>query len=108
MPILQGAIERKLSSLLGAQVTFDKLNLSLFKGAIEVLGVRVGDLATVARVNIEVAIGRAIKGEFVVKSLMIERPVVTLVRRADGSFNLPKPAPRPPPAAEAPPDVVKD
>ena len=108
MPILQGAIERKLSALLGAQVTFDKLNLSLFKGAIEVLGVRVGDIATVARVNIEVAIGRALKGEFVVKSLTIERPVVNLVRRADGSLNLPKRPPRAPPAAEAPPDIVKD
>ena len=51
MPILQGALERKLSSLLGVQVNFDKLNLSLFKGAIEVLGMRVGDVATVARVN---------------------------------------------------------
>ncbi len=108
MPILQGAIERKLSALLGALVTFDKLNLSPFKGAIEVLGVRVGDVATVARVHVEVAIGRALKGEFVVKSLTIERPTVNLVRRADGSLNLPKPKSKPPAAAPAPAEAEEE
>jgi len=88
--ILQQPIQRKLSALLGAEVTFDKLNFSLLGGSIEAVGVKVGDLLTVDRVVAKVAVARAIKGEIVVTSLTIERPVVTLVRSADGSFNLPK------------------
>ena len=37
------------------------------------------------------ALTAALKKEFVVKSLTIEKPVVTIVRGADGGLNLPKP-----------------
>ncbi len=90
MMLLQQPIQRKLSALLGAEVTFDKLNFSLLGGSIEAVGVKVGDLLTVDRVVAKVAVARAIKGEIVVTSLTIEKPVVTLIRSADGSFNLPK------------------
>jgi uncharacterized protein involved in outer membrane biogenesis len=96
MALLQQPIQRKLSALLGAAVTFDKLNLSLLSGTIEAVGVTVAGedrsspLLTVARVRAEVAVARALKGEIVVRSLTIERPVVRFVRRADGTTNLPK------------------
>ncbi len=77
--ILQQTIQRKLSELLGAEVSFEKLKPSLLGGSIEAVGVRVGDLLTVGRTVAKVAIGRAFKGEIVVTSLTIERPVVKLV-----------------------------
>ena len=85
MAIVKPAIERKLSSLLGAIVTIDKLNVSLLGGSIEASGVTVRGVdcttpfATIARVRAEVAVTRALKGEIAVKSLTIEQPVVTYV-----------------------------
>src|SRR5437763_16567803 len=90
MAILQPAIERKLSSLLGAPVTFDKLNVSLIGGSIEALGVRAGDFLTIAKIRAEIAIKKALKGVIVVKSLTIERPAVTIARRDDGTLNFPR------------------
>ena len=96
MALLQQPIQRKLSSLLGANVTFEKLNLSLLGGSIEANGVTVAaddpntPVLTIGRVVAKVAVTRALKGEIVVTSLTIERPVIRLVRRADGSTNLPK------------------
>ena len=43
-----------------------------------------------ARHKLTPYLGRALKGEFVVTSVTIEKPVVTLIRSADGSMNLPK------------------
>src|SRR5207247_4520519 len=43
-----------------------------------------------ARVRAEVAVTRALKGEIVIKSLTIERPVVTFVRFAHGGTNFPR------------------
>lgn len=102
MAIIQQAIQRKLSALLGAEVSFDKLNVSLLGGSVEAIGVRVADLLTVARVVAKVAIGRALKGEFVVTSVTIEKPVVTLIRSADGLMNLPKPKSKASAASVAP------
>jgi len=87
--ILQSAIERKLSALLGAAVTFEKLNVSLIGGSIEAAGVRAGEFLNIAKLRAEIAVGRALKGEIVVKSLTIERPAVSIVRRSDGTTNLP-------------------
>jgi hypothetical protein len=95
MAILQPAIERKLSSLLGANVSFEKLNVSLLGGSIEATGVRVGakgespPLLTIARVKASIGIKRALKGEIVITSLTIERPVLSLVRRGN-EWNFPK------------------
>jgi uncharacterized protein involved in outer membrane biogenesis len=46
-------------------------------------------LLTIRRVRAEISLGAALKKEFVVKSLTIEKPVVTIVRGADGRLNLP-------------------
>jgi uncharacterized protein involved in outer membrane biogenesis len=92
-------IQRKLSALLGADVAFDKLNVSLIGGVIEAAGITVtGEdkslppILTIGRVRAQIAVGRALKGEFVVRSLTIEKPVVHFVRQ-DGRTNLPSRAP---------------
>ena len=91
MAIVKPAIERKLSSLLGAAVTIDKLNVSLLGGSIEALGITIRGIdcnapfATVARVRAEVSVKRALKGEIAVKSLAIERPIVSYVECDHGA-----------------------
>lgn len=97
MNLLQNPIQRKLSALLGAEVAFEKLSISLLGGTIDAHGMTVaGDdpdlpVLTVARVRAEVAVGKALHGEIVVKSLTIDRPVMSVVCRADGRTNLPRP-----------------
>jgi hypothetical protein len=96
MGLLQHPAERRLSAMIGADVTFEKLNVSLLGGSVEAQGVRVaGDdpatpVVTIRRVRAEISLGAAMKKQFVVKSLTIEKPVVTIVRGADGQLNLPK------------------
>lgn len=83
--------------MLGTEVTFEKLNFSLLGGSVEAQGVTVaGDdpsvpVLTVRRVRAEISLGAAMKKQFVIKSLTIEKPIVTIVRSADGRLNLPKP-----------------
>ncbi|HEY8665263.1 MAG TPA: hypothetical protein VIL86_01300, partial [Tepidisphaeraceae bacterium] len=114
---MQQSIERRLSALLGAEVTFEKFKLSLLGGSIEAGGVRVAagagagaePILTIGRIKAEISIARAMKKEIVVKSLAIERPRFTLVRRADGSLNLPGRAKaQAAPAAAAPQEAVEE
>lgn len=105
MAIVQGVIERKLSSLIGAKVTFQKFSASLLKGVIEAGGVRVGDdderpFLTIVLVRAEISIKQALKGEIVVKSITVEKPIVQAIRWAVGTSNLPQRAPRTEPAEE--------
>ena len=83
MAILQPVIERKLSSLLGAPVSFEQLNISLLGGSIETIGVKAGDFLTVARVAAKAAVARALKGEIVVSSVTIEKPGGSVVSSRD-------------------------
>ena len=83
--------------MLGADVTFEKLNFSLLSGTVEAQGVTVSTgrtdpqpLLTVRRLKAEVAIGAAFKKELVVNALTIEKPIIHLFRDADGQLNLPK------------------
>jgi hypothetical protein len=97
MGLLQQPVQAKLSKLIGAEVRFDNLSVSLLGGSIEARGVTVaGDdpaqpVLTVRRLRAEISVPRALKREIVIKSLTIEAPVVSIVRRADGRTNLPKP-----------------
>jgi hypothetical protein len=111
MGLLQQPVERRLSAMLGAEVTFEKLHFSLLGGSVEAQGVTVAGhdpatpLLTIRRVRAEIALGAALKKEFVVRSLMIEKPIVTIVRGADGRLNLPQrftPADRPADASATP------
>src|SRR5687767_14087261 len=78
MFIPQQLVERKLSALLGAEVKFDQIKVSLLAGTIEATGIMVGDILTAARGVVKVAVARALKGEIIVQSLTIERPVVNV------------------------------
>jgi hypothetical protein len=91
MAIVQGVVERKLSALIGAKVTFQTFHFSLLTGTIEAAGMRVGDneaspLLTIVLVRIAVSIKSALKGEIVVKSITVEKPVLALT-----DANLPHP-----------------
>ncbi len=98
MSLLRNPIQKKLSALLGAQVTFEKLKLSPIGGVLDIHGMTVAGedakhpVLSVDRIRAEVAVVKALAGEIVVKSLTIERPILSIIRRADGSTNLP---PRP-------------
>jgi hypothetical protein len=93
MDFIRRFIEQKVSQATGAQVRIGKLSFSPFTGGVEVLDLSVGDLLTVKRIDAKIAVARALKQEIVVRSLAIERPVLTINRRVDGTTNLP---PRPP------------
>jgi uncharacterized protein involved in outer membrane biogenesis len=102
MKFLQQPIERKLSSLLGAAVTFRGLKISPLAGKLEAEGMTVaGDtsdkpLLYVRRIIAEISRAKALAGKLVVKSLVIEGPEIFLVRQSDGSLNIPARAPKPP------------
>ena len=101
MAILQPVIERKLSSLLGADVSFEQLNISLLSSSIEAIGVKAGDFLTVARVVAKAAVARALKGEIVVSSVTIEKPIVNIAK-------LPKRAAKSKTTPESKPTDVSD
>src|SRR5688572_2773146 len=96
MGLLQHPVQRKLSALIGAEVTFEKLNVSLLGGSLDAYGVTVaGDdpslpVLTIKRVRAELSLAKALKKEIVIKSLTIEWPILSIVRRADGRTNLPQ------------------
>jgi uncharacterized protein involved in outer membrane biogenesis len=102
---IRQTIEKKLSSLLGAEVTFGDFKVSPLLGRVEALNLRIaGDepgrpLLTVRRMDAKVAIAKILSGELEIKSLVVEQPEVFLKRRNDGSFNLPR---RPPATAAKP------
>jgi len=96
MKFVQDTIENKLSQLLGRRVSFERLNISPLSGQIDAEGMTVaGDepnrpLLSVARISAKVAIAKALAGQIVIKSLVIEGPTVNLIRRSDGSMNIPR------------------
>jgi uncharacterized protein involved in outer membrane biogenesis len=110
MKFLQQPIEKKLSALIGAKVTFERLNISPLSGRLEAENMIVaGDapdqpLLTIRRIDAQIAVTRALAGEIVVKSLVVEGPEIFLARRSDGSLNIP---PRPPKFAADPDDESK-
>jgi uncharacterized protein involved in outer membrane biogenesis len=93
---LQQRIERKLSALFGAKVTFERLKISPLSGRLEAEHMIVaGDtpdrpLLTVRKIDAQIAVAKALTGQIVVKSLLIEGPGIFLIRREDGSLNIPK------------------
>jgi uncharacterized protein involved in outer membrane biogenesis len=102
---LKQTIEKKISSLLGTEITFGELNVSPLMGKAEAVNVVIaGDepgkpLLTIRRMEGKIAIGKLLSGEFEIKSLLVEEPRVFLNRRDDRGFNLPRPAPAAPTAA---------
>ena len=98
MSIFRGAIEKKLSALLGTAVTLDGFRLSPLAGTLEATGVKVagvgpgGPVLVVRRVFAQISVAKAFSRQFAIKSLTIEVPVASIVRRAGGGDNLPRKA----------------
>jgi len=96
MKLLQQPIEKKLSNLLGAKVTFERLKVSPLTGRLEAENMIVaGDtpdrpLLTIRKVDAKIAVAKALAGQIVVKSLLIDGPELFLARREDGSLGIPK------------------
>ena len=96
MKFLQQPIEKKLSALLGAKVTFARLSISPLSGKLEAEGMRVeGEsadrpLLSVGRIEAKIVVAKALMGQIVVKSLVVERPEVFLMQREDGKLNIPR------------------
>ncbi len=96
MKLLQQPLEEKLSNLLGSKVTFGWLKISPLSGRLEAANMIVaGDmpdqpLLTIRRIEAQISVAKALAGQIVVKSLLIEGPELFLIRREDGSLNVPK------------------
>ncbi|MGD0463305.1 MAG: hypothetical protein ABSB74_12545 [Tepidisphaeraceae bacterium] len=94
MKFLQDPIERNLSRLLRRRVSFARLNASPLAGQIEAEGMTVaGDepnrpLLSVLRIGAKISVGMAIAGRIVIKSLVIEGPMLNITRQRDGSVDL--------------------
>jgi hypothetical protein len=86
-------VERKISAAAGASVTFEEFKFSPLSGTIDIRGMKVAvprfatPMLTVDRVLAKVVVARALKQEIVLKSLAIEKPVLSIVYRSDGSLN---------------------
>jgi hypothetical protein len=97
MKLVDNVVRTKLSNALGAPVSFDSFKASLLGGSLDVGGLAIGGdpaaglplLLHVRRALAHVSLGRALKREVAVKSLTLERPVVRIVRTADGRSNFP-------------------
>ena len=91
MRFIRRPLQRKLSQLLGAEVTFERLDVSLVGGSVDAQGLVVAGsapgappLLTVRRLRAAISVSKALGKEIVVKSLTLERP----------ELNLTGPAPR--------------
>jgi uncharacterized protein involved in outer membrane biogenesis len=101
MKFLQDTIEKKLSQLLGRRVSFEQLNISPLSGQIDAEGMTVaGDepnqpLLSIFRISAKIAMAKALAGQIVIKSLVIDGPTLNVIRHRDGSMNIPRPGKRP-------------
>src|SRR5687767_4007077 len=102
MRIFKKAIQRRLSALLGVEVTFEALSVSLIDGSIDMRGVVVNStdgnapVLTIERARAHIMITRILHKEVIVRALAIERPMLSIRRQNDGTTNLPSvwPGPR--------------
>ena len=98
MRFLRRPLQHTLSRLLGADVTFERLDVSLVGGSVDAAGLVVAGspggppLLTVRRLRAAISVSKALGKEIVVKSLTLERPVLNLAGPAPRAGS-----PRPPP-----------
>ena len=84
LPFLEELLEKKLSEVLGADVTFDRVKLSPLSGKVEVLNLKATlpfsttPFLSVPRIEAKIAMARALKQEISVQSLRVERPAARL------------------------------
>jgi uncharacterized protein involved in outer membrane biogenesis len=105
MGMIQQTIQKTLSRLLGADVKFERLKWSPLSGRVEAEGMTVwpegfeAPLLQIRRIGAEVSVAKALKGQIAIKSLAIEAPVASIIRRGDGMTNLPRRPARSPPSS---------
>jgi uncharacterized protein involved in outer membrane biogenesis len=98
MKFIQQRIEKKLTALFGANVSFERMKISPFAGKVEAENMTVAGespdqpLLTIRRIEGQIAVAKALAGQISVKMLVVEGPEVFLMRRPDGSLSIP---PRP-------------
>lgn len=95
MSFIRQLIEKKISTAMGAAVTFGDFKFSPMSGTVELENVKlaaerfVPPFLSIGRIEASIAVARALRGEMVLKSLTIDRPVLLLNIHADGKSNLP-------------------
>ena len=95
MKVPRRLLERKLSTLLGADVAIGAFRLALAAGTMEVDDVTVTCAGAaepalrLPRAKAEVALSKALRKELSVTSVVFERPALAVVQRPDGSLHLP-------------------
>jgi hypothetical protein len=95
MSYIRQLIEKKISTAMGAAVTFGDFKFSPMSGTVEIDYVKVAaerfvpPFLSVGRIEASIAVARALRGEMILRSLTIDRPVLTLNIHADGKSNLP-------------------
>jgi hypothetical protein len=88
-------LENVLSLALGADVRFERLRASIFNGRVEAEGMSITrkgmsePLLTVRRLRAQTALSRALRGELVLESLDMVRPVLRIIRHVDRHTNIP-------------------
>src|SRR5437870_4465024 len=94
MSFIRQLIERKISTVTGATVTMDEFKFSPISGTIEAVHLKmaaerfVPPFLSVERMQAKVAVARALRGEIVLHSLSVERPVFIYAIHSDGKTNL--------------------
>jgi len=96
MSFIRQLIERKISSVTGATVMFGEFKFAPMSGTIEVLNAKIAaerfvpPFLAIDRIEAQVAVSRALRGEICVKSLVIDRPVFIYQIHSDGKTNQPQ------------------
>jgi hypothetical protein len=94
MSFIRQLIEKKISTATGATVMFGDFKFSPMSGKVEALQVKVAaerfvpPFLSIERLEMQVAVARALRGEIAVKSLTIDRPVLIVAIHSDGGNNL--------------------
>jgi len=94
--VLKPLIENRLTAMLGRQVKFGDLSLSMFSGTVDARNLAVADdpqfssdpfiTATVVHIGVQIP-PLVVHQEIVIESLQIEAPEIHLVRSANGAWN---------------------
>ncbi len=101
MSFIRQLIERKISSITGGAVMMDEFKFSPLSGSIEGVNVRmaaerfVPPFLSIDRIQAKIGVARALRGEIVLNSLTIERPVFICNIHSDGKTNLARKPNRP-------------
>src|SRR5438477_5480189 len=94
MSFIRQLIEKKISSVTGATVMFGEFKFSPMSGTIEAFNVKmaaerfVPPFLGIDRIEMQVAVAKALRGEIIIKSLVIDRPLMIFQIHSDGKTNL--------------------